>query len=103
MRSLVEDYPQGWPQLAAFQNSKDDLRICRRFGLLHCRLLLMLQAEITELEAKLLKLDKEDAENESATNNRLRTIEFQQGWDRTKRELSQELIMKLQTYGKCSL
>ena len=98
--SLVDDHPDGWPQLAAFQNSADNFLIFRRFRLIHCRLLVRLQVEITELEKRMLELDRKDAEVGSATGYRLRTIEHREGWDSENITLSEQLMAKLQIYGK---
>jgi hypothetical protein len=102
MPSLVDDHPNGWPRLAAFQNSADSFLIFRRFSLMHCRLLVGLQVEITDLEKRILELDRIDAEVGSATGYRLRTIEHHNGWDPEKISLSEQLMAKLQVYGKYS-
>jgi hypothetical protein len=99
---LVEDHPDGWPRLAAFLNSEDHFGIFRRFGLLHCRILLELQIEITELENRLVALDRKDAEPGSSTGYRLRTAHYQPGWDAEQKELLELLREKLLAYGKCS-
>jgi hypothetical protein len=95
----VEDYPNGWPQLAAFINSDDNLAVVRRFGLLQSRLLVMLQAEITNLESKLHKLDQEDNESQ-ATHYRLQTTHHKEEWGRERKHLTEEIQTKLNIYWK---
>jgi hypothetical protein len=96
----VDEHPDGWPRLAAFQNSADRFLIFRRFGLMHCRQLLRLQIEITELEKRILELDRKDAAVGSETGYRLRTVERRVGWDSEQQDLSEQLVAKLQIYGK---
>lgn len=95
---LVDSRPEGWPQLAAFLNSEDNFAIFRRFGLLHCRELVMLQAEITLLEKQRAELDEHDASGDTAY--RLRSIRHEEGWDTGQKELSQRIREKLLIYGK---
>jgi hypothetical protein len=96
----VENYPQGWPQLAALQNSNDNFAIFRRFGLVHCRVLLHLQAEIELLEHKLSDLDQADAKDGSSTSWRLRTAEYKENWDPAQKDILKQLQDKLQVYGE---
>jgi hypothetical protein len=95
----VDSHPSGWPQLAAFLNSEDNFAIFRRFGLMHCRELVMLQAEITLLEKQRAELDKQDEASES-TGYRLVSIEHQPGWDTEQKDLSEQIRKKLLIYGK---
>jgi hypothetical protein len=55
----LEDYPPGYPQLAAYANSDVDTLLFRRFGWLRCRALLHLQDELQVLEDELRILDSE--------------------------------------------
>ena len=100
MPFLVDDYPNGWPRLAAFQNSANNFLIFRRFGLMHCRQLLRLQGEITLLEKRLLELDREGAADGSKTASGLTSLEYQSDWDWELRQLHEKLAAKLQLYGK---
>ena len=99
--ALVNDHPDGWPRLSAFLNSDDNLVIFRRFGLLHCRELVMLQAELNELEKYRAALDRQDASS-LEKNHRLRTTK-NEGWDNEQENLSAKIRSKLLDYGKCSL
>jgi hypothetical protein len=97
--SLDEEFPGGWPQLAAFINSADDLTMFRRFGRAHCRILLHLEAEITILERKLDALDTHDAKSPHHMY-RLRRSSWYEGWDSAQKNLLDELKMKLLEYGE---
>ncbi|KAI9892929.1 MAG: hypothetical protein M1814_000813 [Vezdaea aestivalis] len=55
---------EGYPQLAQFLSSADNVLICRKFGWLHSRLLLYKQDELAQLERDLHALDKKDAEGD---------------------------------------
>ena len=57
----VDDYPQGYPRLAAFLNSDPNFPVYRRFGTLHHRVILHRQQELAKLERRLNELDKKDA------------------------------------------
>lgn len=96
----VEDYPQGWPRLAAFLNSDDNFTIFRKFGQSHCRLLIQLQAEITELEQDLLQLDKSDSKEGSGTLHRLKRVSYLGGEDMVQKDKLNQLRKKLVDYGK---
>ncbi|KAK4994332.1 hypothetical protein LTR66_005604 [Elasticomyces elasticus] len=54
----------GYPRLASFLNSDDNFLICRRFGVLHNRVMLYRQDELDQLEAHLMALDAEDADED---------------------------------------
>ncbi|KAH8751027.1 hypothetical protein BGZ57DRAFT_959075 [Hyaloscypha finlandica] len=96
-RENHEEFPEGWPKLAAFINSADDLTMFRRFGRAHCRILLHLEAEITILERELDLLDTHDAESPDF-KHRLRRSEWHEGWDSAQKNLLNELKMKLLEY-----
>ncbi len=95
----MEDYPNGWPQLAAFINSDDNLAVFRRFGQLQSRLLVTLQAEITNLESRLRRLDQEDNESQ-ATHYRLKTTHYKEESDGERNNLTEKIQMKLNNYWK---
>lgn len=58
----IDEYPKGYPQLAAFINSADDFMITRKFGFLRARVLLYRQDELSVLERDLIRLDEDDFE-----------------------------------------
>lgn len=59
---IVDDHPKGYPQLAAFVNSNQNLLITRKFGYLRSRVLLYRQDELSVLERQLIMLDDDDSE-----------------------------------------
>ncbi|KAF8850126.1 hypothetical protein BDZ45DRAFT_207642 [Acephala macrosclerotiorum] len=97
-----EDYPQGWPRIAAFLNTSSTLAVWRRFGTAHNRVLLHLQATITRLEQQLDELDKADAED-PARLYRLRRNEWREGWDTAQKDILEEMHRKLVEYDELLL
>ncbi|KAK3061281.1 hypothetical protein LTS18_006614, partial [Coniosporium uncinatum] len=57
----INDFPQGYPRLAAFASSDTNTRLFRRFTYVRVRLLFDLQGEILELEEQLPEQDNADA------------------------------------------
>ncbi|PMD60231.1 uncharacterized protein K444DRAFT_722306 [Hyaloscypha bicolor E] len=92
----VDDYPEGYPQLAAFANSCDTFASVRRFGRLSYRLLAHLQNDLIDMEKVLDKLDKKDAAD-NTMEKRLRGYENYNGWDDEQRKLD----AGLRALGKC--
>ncbi|KAF2752007.1 hypothetical protein M011DRAFT_463492 [Sporormia fimetaria CBS 119925] len=68
----LENTPNGFPRLAAFQASEANFSLYRSFNYLHSRVLLDLQDDITCLEKELDDLDWDDFEEDP---NRLRSRE----------------------------
>lgn len=101
----VELYPKGYPRLAAYIDSDSDTALFRRFGILSARNLLYLQAELTELEARLNALDKADeGEPEPGAHpNRWRlahSISLNDGQMNVERkELMEKISQKKEVYG----
>ena len=62
LTSKVESCPRGYPRLAAFLDSDENFMVYRRFGFIQSRLLLEKQDELRELEEKLDRLDKIEAD-----------------------------------------
>jgi hypothetical protein len=70
----------------------------RRFGILHARSLLYKQAELTELEEQLQKLDEED----QGTSNDWKLhshINLSRGDNKIRKELMEKIDMKMKEYG----
>lgn len=65
-RSIVEEYPEGFPQAAAFVNADPTYAIYRRFSRGRTRIILQLQADLMMLEKKLDQYDKGIAEDKDA-------------------------------------
>jgi hypothetical protein len=95
----VDEYPEGFPQLAALISCVDSLAMHRGFKHCHNRILLQLEVQITELEKELYKLDKEDAANPDK-EWRLKSTKLEKGWDTAQEELIGELTSKLIKYGE---
>ncbi|KAE8441480.1 hypothetical protein EG329_004904 [Mollisiaceae sp. DMI_Dod_QoI] len=55
-----QEYPEGFARLAAFVSSSEEVLIFRGFKYLHTRVLHRLMIEITNLEAELAEIDKEN-------------------------------------------
>ncbi|KUJ19257.1 uncharacterized protein LY89DRAFT_731665 [Mollisia scopiformis] len=87
----IEEYPAGWPQLAAFLHSEDNFAIFRRFGMTHCRVLVQLQAEIQLLEQELTNLDSEDAKHPDRTW-RLQMADIEENRDLS--DAAQKILLK---------
>lgn len=56
----LQEYPKGYPLLAAFQSSESSWSIYRAFNYLHSRVILELQDELRVLEEQLSDLDEID-------------------------------------------
>lgn len=93
----VDDYPEGYPQLAAFANSCDTFANVRRFGRLSYRLLAHLQNDLIDMEKVLDKLDKKDAAD-NTMEKRLRGYENYNGWDDEQRKLVSKISTAYSQY-----
>ncbi|MCJ1442029.1 MAG: hypothetical protein MMC23_002521 [Stictis urceolatum] len=99
----INEYADGYPRLAAYEDIDSNLLICRKFGWLHNRVLLHHQDELTDLEEELERLDDYDREEEperlwsrrrdDATNERRRTL---LGSIEQKLEKYDELVLRIQ-------
>jgi hypothetical protein len=95
---IVDNYPEGYPQLAAFMNSDESFAIFRKFGQTNCRVMIHLQSEIAALEKELEELDRSDARDGSSTSYRLVSTEHRAGWDTRQKDILQQLEEKLPVY-----
>ncbi|KIM98467.1 hypothetical protein OIDMADRAFT_181832, partial [Oidiodendron maius Zn] len=91
-----ECFPSGFPRAAAFLNHTNNFTMFRRFGRVHCRLLLHLQAEITVLEKKLDILDQQD--EQTGKYYRLKRCSWDPSWNADQKELLEELKQKVTEY-----
>lgn len=99
---VVENCPNGFPRLAAFQASDANFGLYRSYSYLHSRILLDFQDEITELEKELEQLDwDEKEEDEDRPRFRELATELEEGEDepRTRRIVLREIKTKLMEYG----
>ena len=62
-KTIVEDFPNGFPRLSCFLDSDDAFMIYRRFGTVISRLLLLKQDEISRMEDILCRMDSLDEAN----------------------------------------
>ncbi|KAH7065541.1 hypothetical protein B0J12DRAFT_39630 [Macrophomina phaseolina] len=91
------DYPDGYPQYAAFLNTDANFRIYRRFGTLRNRVMLHRQFELAELEKRLDRLDELDDTPER--RRRLSSIRFDKAQQDSERNgLIEEIDSKLEHY-----
>jgi hypothetical protein len=101
----VEDTPNGFPRLAAFQSSEANFGLYRSFSYLHSRILLDLQDEITSLEKELDEVDWDDLDEDP---NRLKSRDFDVAQPdddhtvRSRRVILKEIREKLMQYGMLS-
>jgi hypothetical protein len=98
----VENTPNGFPRLAAFQSSEANFSLYRSFSYLHSRVLLDLQDEITTLEKELDEVDWDDFDDDP---DRLRSREIDvskagnESNTRNRRVILDEIRTKLLQYG----
>jgi hypothetical protein len=98
----VENTPNGFPRLAAFQCSESNFSLYRSFNYLHSRVLLDLQDEIRNLEEELDRCDWDDFEDDP---DRLRSRDIdvskaaREGNARNRRVILGEIREKLMQYG----
>lgn len=93
----IDYHPEGYPRLGALINSDENFLMCRRYGLLHTRVMLYRQDELRELEERLLGLDAEDADdNPGMLNSRVRDDRRE---NQERRQLILEIDQKLKEYG----
>ncbi|CAO2656429.1 Nn.00g052320.m01.CDS01 [Neocucurbitaria sp. VM-36] len=97
----LENTPNGFPRLAAFQSSEANFSLYRSFSYLHSRVLLDLQDEITSLEKELDEMDWDDFDEEP---DRLRSREIDvdrsdgENDTRNRRVILREIREKLMEY-----
>jgi Family of unknown function (DUF6594) len=98
---VVYIHPRGYPRIASFTNSDSDSSLFRRFGDLYARTLLYKQAELTELEEKLAKIDRDDSESKGSEWKVSYSIHVKDGRkNEVRRDLMVEIKEKLKEYGK---
>lgn len=98
MAPIVEDIPDGFPNVAAFADSDESFAIYRRFGYLQARVLLDRQEELSSLEEQLDALDKDDInENPDALCSRY----SDEGHAVARAELLNLIQRKYLEYGWC--
>ncbi|KAI5801202.1 hypothetical protein EDC01DRAFT_647185 [Geopyxis carbonaria] len=88
----IENYRRGYPQLAAFTSSHSSFMMCRSFIHMRNHLLLLKQAELSQLEKELRRL-----ENEEPIPRNLAAWE-QYSSDGRRKELLKKMETKLSEY-----
>jgi len=105
-KPTVDDYPQGYPQLAAYLNLDPNFPVYRRFGTMRHRVMLHRQIELMKLEQKLNEMDKADWNDHRYRIQSIRKDHenaTKEGKERSEREeLLNEIEAKLQHYGNTS-
>ncbi|KAK7710576.1 hypothetical protein SLS57_008343 [Botryosphaeria dothidea] len=97
----LDYHPRGYPQLAAFLNCDENFAICRRYGLLHMRLMLHRQDELRELEDELMSLDADSKADDSRC---LTSRELDDELDPAgRKELLEKIDVKLKQYDELVL
>ena len=95
----VDNTPNGFPRLAAFQSSESNFSLYRSFTYLHSRVLLDLQDDIAGLERELDEIDWDDFDEDP---NRLRSRDFDKASDendgRNRKVILKEIRAKLVEY-----
>ena len=96
--TIVDDHPEGYPQLAAFVNSDENFLMCRRFGFLHTRVMLYRQDELASLERQLVLMDEEDVDLDPLAL-KSRDRDDQRPEQPSRKSLIQIIDDKLKEYG----
>ncbi|OJD38905.1 uncharacterized protein BKCO1_3000201 [Diplodia corticola] len=96
-----EHRSMGYPAFSSLLSSDNDAFVARRFGSLHVRTILFVQDEITQLEDRLAKIDKEVAEAQQEEylchNGSFRGDKM---WHRERYEIMQHLPTLLEKYDR---
>ena len=99
-KGIVDDHPNGYPQLAAWINCDDNFLTTRKYGFLRSRVLLYRQDELAVLERQLIKLDDEDRVDHP---DRLQSRKLDEHEDKdpiySRKALIQKIDDKLKEYG----
>ncbi|KAH0537357.1 hypothetical protein FGG08_005836 [Glutinoglossum americanum] len=95
----IDNEPAGYPQLAAFLDSDPNFTMCRRFGVLHTRLLLYRQDELRDLERRLAQVDRED----SLTEEGQQFLASREMDEEHRQDLIDEIDQKLKAYDELVL
>jgi hypothetical protein len=101
----VEECPNGYPRLAAFNASEQNFMLYRGFSCIHARLLLNLQAGIQTLESELDSMDRfHDASEEgklrlmSCDNDAAACRQEAKEGERTRDDILEDLRVKICQY-----
>ena len=94
----IDDHPMGYPRLGSYMNSDENFLLCRRYSLLHTRVMLYRQAELAQLERELFESDQEDEKDEEKA---LRDVNFLDEGEvgKSRMKLMKQIEEKLKDYG----
>ena len=95
----VDEFPKGYPKLAAIVASDNNFLMLKKYSWLRTRILLNIQDELLELQDNLSSYDSFDEQNE---RTRLISRRKDEGYDTTRKDLLRQIAPKLQEYGKHS-
>lgn len=98
---IDEEYPEGFPRLAAWVSSDRDLEMTRGFKYLYQRTLVQDVVELNELEKELFEADKMEAA-QPAPNFSLRHTREEQDGNTKHRELRETIRKALKKHSKSS-
>ena len=96
----VDEYPVGYPKLAAVEAFEKNFLIYKKFGWLHNRVALRLQDELLLLEQDLVVLDEHDAQQDPG---RLYSRRRDEALDSKRKALLDEIEEKLHHFDKLIL
>lgn len=106
----MEQCPQGYPRLAAYNASEQNFMLYRGFSCIHARLLLNLQSDIQILERELDELDHfHDSISDAQIRLQCRDTdvykckEEKEAGKRTRADILEELRVKVCQYGQGTL
>lgn len=92
-KSVVEDYPAGYPRFSALIATHDSFYICRRFSNLRARLLLLKQDKLASLERHLQRLHQDET-------NVLRLGSSRRDDNVERQDVLRQIDAALEDYGK---
>ena len=116
----MDQCPEGYSELAAFQSSDRNFLLYRGFGYLHARVLSGLQHDVESLERQLDRLDQWDKDSGTSEDGLREKLsckrrddlqnspdkvpgDFQHCFKKTRPQILAELKQKLMEYGKVLL
>ena len=94
----MDEFPQGYGKVAAFQECDPNFLVYRKFSWLHGRVLLHHQDELAELEDKLEHMDKHENDSKKLVSRRRDDAVS----DSRRKALLMDIEKKLAVYGTCA-
>lgn len=97
LNDLVDEYPAGYPRLAAVVNSDENFMLYRRFGVLQARILLNKQDHLRDMEERLEAMDDHDDERDCRA---LESREYDDAKYKSRKKLLHNIELAFEEYGK---